>query len=66
MLVSMASHVLSLASKLVLRSLLAFDFVVWMCNKQEVIFDRCDYSILGYFNVSLFNKTAGVILKSRK
>lgn len=50
-------------------SLLALVFVDWMYNRQEVIFDGCDYSILGYFSVSLAgkdNKTTEIILKSRK
>jgi len=34
-----------------------------MCNKQEVL---KDVIIIGYFNVSLFNKNASAILKSRK
>lgn len=63
MLIFTATNILSVPLKFVLR-LHALVFV-----RQEVIFDGCDYSILGYFSVSLAgkdNKAADIILKSRK
>lgn len=55
MLIFTASSILSVPPKFVLRLhvFARLSFCDWMYNRQEVIFDGCDYSILGCFSVSL-------------